>query len=199
MTNSVIPFNRGTRGDVQAMQPMPDWVQELAYQLWAFVHSQNGSKVARALNAGDYTDDMGLVPEHEVEDGILPAIEITPQAVNKWARTHGWEERRVREVREYAPALHQKVASNIAMSSIEAEQFVSDVISGRITEREGLTAKMIDIRLKAAMTQLDRAGHTAYSRPREGEKPTAPRVDHARSIAGLSAEEKRRMALGEDA
>lgn len=196
MPSNVIPINSGIRGDVQAMQPLPDWAHELAYQLWAFVHSQNGAKVARALTDGTYTDDGGIVPDDAYENDALPCITITPQAVNKWCRSENWIGRWADDVRQAAPAIHSRVASNLASLSLEAEQFLADFLTGRIVPKDGVDAKMLAERAKTAQDILNRAGHQPHTKQKDGSLQPAPQVDHKRSIAGKSMEEKRRMALG---
>lgn len=195
MTNNIVPINTGRRS-VTEMEKMPDWVYDVAYQLWAYVHSQNGSKVSRSLLAADYEDEAGIIPDDALIDGEIPPVTITPQAVNKWAREKGWESRRVTELRELAPALHQKVASNLNLRALEAEKFLSDYMNGRIIPKDATEAKTLDSRAKVAQAFLDRAGHLPHTKQKDGSLPTAPQVDHRKSIAGMSMEERLEKAWG---
>lgn len=200
----MLPSNRGTFGDVQAMTPFPEWVHDLAYQLWAWSCSQNSAKVANLLNTGTYRDDGGFVPESAMvaveetdKDGELtvtlhnPVLDITRQAINGWKIREDWENRRITQLQEISPAVHAKVAGNISMDTIVAQELIADIAAGRIIA----DPKTLQIRLQAAQDILNRGGHMPHTRPKDGTALPGPSINHAKSIAGMSRDEKRALAL----
>lgn len=190
----MIPSNPSVKGAIQSMQEHPEWVHQLAYNLWAFTCSQKLTRVADLLNAGTYQDDGGIVPDDAYEDGQLPAITITRQAIGQWKSRENWDDRRIRDMRDLAPSVHQKVASNLMTASQAAEEFLAQLARGEIVAKDAIEAKMIDARMKASQDILNRAGHMPHTRPSDGTALPGPKTDHFKSIAGKSREERLAMA-----
>lgn len=184
-------------GQIQAMEPHPEWVHQLAYSLWSWECSQNVSKVTALLNAGTYRDDGGIVPDDAYEDGELPVITVTRQAVNGWKVRENWEDRRITDIRDLAPAIHQRVVSNLAASSLAAEEYISDLAAGRIPiPTDANEAKFITERLKASQDILARSGHLPHTRPKDDTALPGPKVNHKHAIAAKTDEEIEALIWG---
>lgn len=176
------------------MEPAPDWVRELAYQLWAFHCSQNVAKVADLLNSGQYRDDGGIVPDEEYVDGELPVVTITRQAINQW-KNKGWPQRLASDVRDLAPEIHQQVAGNLMAASLKAAEFYAAVMNEEIIPNKD-DQKFIDTKYRIAADILSRTGHMPHTRPSDNTALPGPKVDHRKAIAGMSDEERRAIIEG---
>lgn len=197
---SSLPSNPREFGAIQQMEPHPPWVQDLAYNLWAFVCNQNVSEVYRMLVGGTYTDHGGIVPEDAYtpdENGELvpPKVNISRQAIQRWKNAHNWDTRWITEMRDLQPAIHQQVANNVMVASLEASSFLSRLVRGEIPITDPVAAKVVDTRAKVAQDILNRSGHMPYTRPSDGGPLPGPTVDHHKQFAGKSIEELRRMAI----
>src|SRR5688572_19757021 len=105
-TGKLVPVShRGTRYGPET--------RELAYQLWAFKHGQNGTAVAAELQSE------------------FPGLEA--RTVNLWAQAEGWHDRVERDVTELAPAVRRANVVGLIAGSAEAIQALRTVARGEYT------------------------------------------------------------------
>lgn len=191
----MIPSNPRSFGAIQQMQEHPEWVRDLAYNLWAFVCNQNVSTVWRMMTEGSYQDHGGIVPEDQYMDGYPPPVILSRQAIQKWKQTGRWDDRWATQMRDMQPEIHQKVANNLMVGSLEASEFLSRYLRGDLETTDSTLSKQLDSRARVAQDILSRTGHLPHTRPNDGGPLAAPTTDHRRQFADKSIEELRRMAI----
>lgn len=207
---NLLPSNPRTFGAVAAMEAHPDWVRELAYNLWAFICAQNVTAVARMLNEGTYRDDGGLVPDNMLEmrmeysvgeaivlENQMPRIRISRQAIQRWKQADKWEDRWLVQMRDLEPAIHRRVANILMAAGLEAAEFLAALQRGDYVTGDAVLAKQLDTRAKVAQDIINRTGHMPHTRPNDGGPVAAPPVHYDKQLAGKSHEELRKIALGE--
>lgn len=146
----------------------PQEYREWAYQLWAFVCDQKATRVAERI------------ANPEPDDPIEPR-EISARTIREWAKSEKWLERVEKDMKAIAPGIHQRVTTTIVAGSIEAADYLRQLINDETAEPK--------FRLDAAKTFLDRAGHLPWTRPSDNSKPVGPTRDYSESFAGKSTDD----------
>lgn len=144
---------------------------EHARQIWTYIAGGNAEKTARILSQ----------PPGEKEDSDRDAIPVPARTIREWATRFGWAEQADRDLKDFAPGVHNHVTREIVAGGIHAIEYLRDVVSNPTVEDK--------VRLDAAKTLLDRGGHMAWTRPKDNSRPIGPTKDYDASVAGLTAEE----------
>lgn len=161
------------------LTPYPKAYREFGFELWALIYDRNSSKVADRLN-----NPLEEDPIYEIRD----PREVSARTVRKWSETEKWADRAENLFRTIAPGVHHQAASTILVSSIEAANYLREVINDNEADPK--------YRVDAAKTMLDRAGHMPWVRPKDDSKPIGPSRDYEAAIAGKSDEELMNLILG---
>jgi hypothetical protein len=169
------------------LKPYPDVYREFGFELWSLIYDQNARKVADRLNNPEEDDPLW----EELPDGVkvrLDSREINPRTIRKWANDGKWLERHQKRFKELAPLFHERVISTISAATMEAAQYLREVITDESVDPKH--------RIVAANSILDRGGHLAFVRPSDNTRPVGPTRDYGESLAGQTTEELMRRVLG---
>jgi hypothetical protein len=160
------------RGSNLGLEAHPVEYREWAYQLWAYLCGRRMKTVRERL----------MFPE---EGDTWPARDIPIDTLYTWERTQKWKDRVREEVRRIAPDLHETIMSNLIMASHEASRWVLDMAHDRVPLRNPVEIAAAGVKLKAAMTVLDRTGYIPYQLTKDRSAPVSAPLPEDAPIAAL--------------
>lgn len=162
------------------LMPVPD-EKEIAFNIWMFVAGRNATRTAKILaEAPSDAEQWDREPMH------IPA-----RTIRDWVHRYRWEEKADKLLRETAPGIHAHVVQETVIGSLQSIQHLRDVVEGKVEASD-------KVRLDAAKSILDRAGHLPWTRGSDGSVPSGPTRNYAESVAGKTTEEIARMLFGGD-
>jgi hypothetical protein len=150
----------------------PAEYREWAYQLWAYVCGRNTVTVAKRL-------------KYPIEGDAWTARDIPAQTIVTWSRNDKWKDRVREEVRRIAPDLHETMMSNLIMASHEASRWLLDMMHDRVPMETKGDREQATVKLKAAMTVLDRTGYIPYQLTKDRSAPISAPLPEDAPIAAL--------------
>lgn len=150
----------------------PPEYKEWAYQLWAYVCGRHAPTVHNRL----------LYP---LEGDAWPARDIPVITINSWSRNAKWKDRVRDEVRRIAPDMHETMMSNLIMASHEMSKWMLDMAHDRVPLRNPVEIAAAGVKLKTAMTVLDRTGYIPYQLTKDRSAPISAPLPEDAPIAAL--------------
>lgn len=154
--------------------------KEIAFQVWAFLAGRNAARTAEILAS----------PPGEMEQFNREPVEIPARTIRDWVHRYHWHEKAEQRLKEAAPAIHNQVVQETIIASLQSIQHLRDIVEGKVEASD-------KVRLDAAKSILDRAGHLPWTRNNDGSIPTGPTRNYAESVAGKATDDLLAIIMGE--
>lgn len=158
---------------------LPD-EKEIAFNVWLFLAGRNAAKTARILAELPSDDE-----QFDREPMNIPA-----RTIRDWVSRYNWHEKAESRLKEMAPGIHAHVVQETIIASLQSIQHLRDIVEGKVEASD-------KVRLDAAKSILDRAGHLPWTRGNDGALPSGPTRNYAESVAGLSSDKLLALIMGE--
>ena len=160
------------------LMELPD-EKELAFEVWLYLAGRNATRAAEIL-----AQPPGPMEQFEREPVQIPA-----RTIRDWVTRYNWAHKAEQRMKEAAPGIHARVVQETIIGSLQSIQHMREIVEGKVEASD-------KVRLDAAKSILDRAGHLPWTRGSDGSVPTGPTRNYAESVAGKSTEEIAKMLFG---
>lgn len=155
--------------------------EEVAFEVWLYLAGRNATRTAEILS-----QPPGPMEQFDRQPKQIPA-----RTVRDWVKRHNWEIKAEQRLKEAAPGIHARVVQETVIGSLQSIQHLRDVVEGKVEASD-------KVRLDAAKSILDRAGHLPWTRGSDGSLPSGPTRNYAESVAGKSTEEIKKLLFGDN-
>jgi hypothetical protein len=147
--------------------------KDVAYQIWAYLANRNATRTAEIMKAE---------PGPGEDSDRPPYPNVSARTIRDWVTRLNWHERLERDIKTVAPGIHAHISQEILVASVHAIVLARDIVEGKVEASD-------KVRLDAAKTILDRAGHMPWVRPSDNSRPSGPVRDYSESAAGMTPDE----------